>query len=585
MMLINSYSRVLFAAAALLSLSANAQAAPANAKTISGKIPFGYTLAVVGYNGKSVLSRQRSFRVRAPDKKVTLQLISRRGRYAGPVVFGGSAAKTITGIKAGTNVGAISVMASKGYARPARRVAAKNLDKGRWAYARRGVPIGNGRNLGLVVSRTRGTIAGAGKDPAHIGIPNAFNIAVPGTHRLKSLAPVARSKSGAAAKAAASPPPDPNMLPDPNSPPEDPKGPGGPSNISPWMSQLFLGMDETLNVDAAGVTREQIDATLRAKLNLKLLNVPKGDLVELNCNGLTWCSRGGTGQAGMQGLMPGANGTLVPFPSGMLDPATGFGELVGPQAPAGLLGESNGGRELSFYPRATSSQIGSGDVVTEIVTDNGVTTQLPATIGFVFNTVPAITLYSDSAGFSNSISYPDASLLGSPRNPLPASPGHNGDVVLHLTILRPQRLGVPGAGEPAFMDIGNLGYTVNYVPSAGGTVPPPPPPTPAARAAGNGGPGCSTKSYSHPSSSLTLKEGGTGGFGPTPGQGWMVDSANDKPANPNNAVSFSIDLSACMRSKGTAAWDVGQTVNFDLSVNSQSSPDHANQTFSVERMG
>jgi subtilase family serine protease len=85
----------------------------------------GYTLAVVGYNGKTVFSHSGSFRLRAPDSQVTLQAINSHGVYAGPVVFGGSSSRVITGIKAGANVGAVVVVAAQGYGHTARKLAAK----------------------------------------------------------------------------------------------------------------------------------------------------------------------------------------------------------------------------------------------------------------------------------------------------------------------------------------------------------------------------------------------------------------------------------------------------------------------------
>src|ERR1035437_6133836 len=175
--------------AALAPVAANGQprSVRRHVQYVSGHLSArGYTLAVVGYNGKTVLSNKSSFRLAAPDSKVTLQLVNSHGVYAGPVVLGGTAAKAIVGVKAGVNIGTIIVVPAKGYAHLARKLATKNLDKSRWAYANRGVPIGNGKNFGLVISKTQGTNGGAGQDPAHIGVPNEFNIAFPGTKVLKS---------------------------------------------------------------------------------------------------------------------------------------------------------------------------------------------------------------------------------------------------------------------------------------------------------------------------------------------------------------------------------------------------------------
>jgi hypothetical protein len=552
----------------------------------------GYTLAVVGYNGKAVFSTKSSFRLKAPAAKVTLQLINSHGVYAGPVVFGGSASRVITGIRAGTNVGTIVVVAAKGYARTARKLAKARLDETRWAYAQHGVPIGNGLNLGLVVSKGNGGGKGAGADQAHIGVPNEFNVAVPGTKVLKALAPVVRVAPGNKpnAKMADVCPPPPSPLPAGCTPPAGTPLTGGTGGtgaaaLSPWASQLFLSIDQTLNLDAAGVTQAEVDATLQARLDLLLTSVPTGDLVELNCNGLSFCSPGGSGQAQMEGLPQTAPPQLSafgyyqidPFPSASLDPATGFGELVGPAVPTGMLGsDPNGGHEFNLDPNATAAKIGSGDVAAEVVTTNGVTTQIPITLGFVFNTVPALASYTDSAGDSGTITYPDTSGLGTNNNPIKLAAGANGDVAVTFTVFRPQRTGVPGAGEPAYMDLGHLGYTIGY---------------------GNGGPAggaglhlvntlggsCSTASYSNPSPTLSLGGAGQGGFGPVQGTSWLIDAANDQPAAPANTVSFTVDLTKCLTDGGNSAFPIGKPVGMGLDAASQSSSDHASQTFYVER--
>lgn len=115
---------------------------------------------------------------------VTLQLINSRGLYAGPVVVGGSASTAIVGFKAPANVGTIIVVPSKGYAHLAHDLAAKYLDRSRRAYAKQGVPIGNGDNFGLVVSKTTGTDDGAGLDPAHVGPQAPSDLLSPGRNQL-----------------------------------------------------------------------------------------------------------------------------------------------------------------------------------------------------------------------------------------------------------------------------------------------------------------------------------------------------------------------------------------------------------------
>ena len=66
--------------------------------------------------------------------------------------------------------------------------------------------------------------------------------------------------------------------------------------------------------------------------------------------------------------------------------------------------------------------------------------------------------------------------------------------------------------------------------------------------------------------------------------GEMIDSANDQPASSANTISFAVDLTQCLAAKGESPFPIGQVINnFDISANSVSSADHANQTFSLER--
>jgi hypothetical protein len=246
-----------------------------------------------------------------------------------------------------------------------------------------------------------------------------------------------------------------------------------------------------------------------------------------------------------------------------------------------MLGENAGTagtHEFSLNPNATTSQIGSGDVITEMITNNGTTTPTPTTVDFVFSTVPAIASYSDTAGHTASISYPDTSNVGTNANPLPVGAGPNGDVVVTFTVWRPQRAGVPGAGEPAYMDIGHLWYSVDFVGHSGAE---------SNKIGSTQNPQCSFASYSSPSSTLTIANGGsnTGKFSGPPGTGMVIDSVNDQAANPANTLSFTVDLTQCLKDKGESEFLIGKPLGLDISANSQSASDHANQTFVFERKG
>lgn len=76
----------------------------------------GYEIVVVGYNGRNRLSRSQTFRLYAPDTKVTVQLIGPHGLYAGPVILGGTATRPIVGLKveASVNLGTIALVPARG---------------------------------------------------------------------------------------------------------------------------------------------------------------------------------------------------------------------------------------------------------------------------------------------------------------------------------------------------------------------------------------------------------------------------------------------------------------------------------------
>jgi hypothetical protein len=545
-------------------------AAKRQATYVSGRLSIpGYTIAVVGYNGKNVVSSKQSFRLLARDTRVTLQLINPRGLYTGPVVVGGSASKAVVGFKAPANVGTIIVVPAKGYGHLAHSLAAKYLDRSRWAYAKHGVPIGNGTNFGLVVSKSRGTANGPGLDPAHVGIPSEFDIAVPGTKVLSALAPAANRRTNAK-PAAECPPPPQRTPPGCTTAPPPTESTEGTANLPGWLTSLNLPINLSVNEDAAGVTLAEIDSSLQANLHLGLISVPaSASLVELSCYGLVFCSQGGGGEADLGGSPSGGSlQNVIPFPGGALDPATGLGELVGPQAPTDLLSPAPNQLDgFTLLPHATSAQVGSGDVITENVTIDKTTTQTPTTLDFVFVTVPALSSYADTAGDSATITYPEptpagpGSALGTASAPIKVAPG-----VVTLRFFRPQRLGIPGAGEPQFMDIGHLNYTLSAAPMQSGG------PTP-------GGSGeCPAAAYSQLSPTLTL----TSGVGHHSAEGVLIDSAADQPASPANTLSVTVDLSKCSAGASRA----GQPTRVDLGASTSHLPtDATGQTFWVERSG
>jgi hypothetical protein len=488
-------------------------AAPAAAKRapITGTLAKpGYTLVAVGYDGTTTSTKARRFRLRVSGK-VTLHLRSPHGKYGGPVVVAMRKGRAVLGVKAGARLGKVSL--KRGYAVTAKPLAQRFADRSRTTSARRGVPLGNGRNFGLVRSRAKGP-SGAGGDQDRDGVPNVLDIDTDGDRVLNPL------ERGAAATtvAQAGPPPAGTGL----------------NNFS----QLFLDLTSTVNANASGVTDKQIDAAVRRHLSVVLLQVPPD--TELDCGGLSYCSRGGSGR-----LEPGD-----PFPGAFDTDGDGLGTM-----PLNATGE------FRLVPGATADKIGSGDTMLERTADGR---ELPGSLAFVFTTVPAVSTWRDGAGNAGAFNYPTSpGAPGTGGNPALLGPNAGGDYVLTLTVWRPQRQAIESAGEAAgFIDIGRLEYEVN-VPN----VPRAPAPQPGSGQA----PQCPPASLSTSDPHLSVKTV-AGGFGR------VADSASDRPAKASNTLTFTVNLSECARLRG-GSLQRGDALNVDIAANpaNPESHDHANQ--------
>jgi hypothetical protein len=521
-------------AAVALSLGIGAASASARLAPITGKLSQpGYTVIVLGYNGKVALAKGPAFRVRAPDRFMTLQLRDAHGKYAGPVVVGGKGAKVLVGVKAGAKLGTIKVL--RGYAKVTGKVAARFLDHSRWAHARNGVPLGNGLNYGLVRISDHSGSRTPGGDMAHSGVPNDISIDPDADGIIDALKPSGLVRASLAQSASST------------------------SSFGMFSQLLPGGLEDTVNADASTISTAEIDATMVSWGSL-YIQVEPGDANQLDCGGLTFCAPGGTGHL----LVTGDNG-LPPISSNYLEgpafpaccdggSADGLANLVGPGAPV-LDPGPNPPRTsaLALYPGATSAQIGSGDVLIQDVTTAGVTTQIPGTLPFVFNTTPALMSWN-SGSDSATVSYPvdpgapvtpgapgppGSGAPGTQSNPWPIG-GRAGDVVLKLTFWRPQRSGIAGAGEPAFMDVGHLSYSSNpYVLSRSGNQPL----------------NCPASSYSTSDPDLVPN--------PDTHRNGFVDQANDASANPANTLTYSLDLTACFAANG-ATLNSGDVIKDDI---------------------
>jgi hypothetical protein len=554
-------------AAAVLIAAVPGASAHQGSNAITGTLSKpGYTVIVLGYNGKAAVSRAKRFRIKAPDSRVTLQLRDAHGKYAGPVIVGGSGSRVIEGINAGAQLGTIKVLG--GYAKTARPVAGRFVDRGRWAQAHGGVPLGNGRNYGLVRSKIHNGPSGRGGDSSRTGVPNALSIDPDGSGVIDVLKRSGLRATDVAGDTFASGPTGPTGSTGPpvQSAPSGPAGPPSTSGFS-FFSQIFLDLGQTLNADAAGVTRAEIDAMLPQFLTIVGVNVPTGDVAALDCGGLSYCSSGGTGQLATSNS---PNPTLVGFPSCCDPSGDGFGNLRGPDA-VGLGVDGYPNNWAFFYPRASSSQIGSGDAFVLRVTAAGTLTETPVSLAFVFNTVPALASYDDHAGHSGTVTYPaPPGAPGTQSNPIPLAAQATGDVGMSMTFWRPQRKGISGAGEPTAMDIGHLGYTIDATSLAQNVAGP-------SGISRGGAATCSAESLGTNDPNLSVS--GTGS-----GQGFVVDSAADQPANPANLLTFKINLTKCLTDAGTSGFPVGAQGAIGLKAQTVSSGDHAVQNIWVKRV-
>jgi hypothetical protein len=480
---------------ALTVASTPAGAAPAR---ITGRLSQpGYTVIALAPNGRATSARANlSFSLVPPAKRVTLHLRARDGNYAGPIVLASRkrGKRAIVGVRAGAKLGNVEVRA--GYAKVPKKRARKWGFAKRWAQARNGVPIGVG-NFGRV--RSLRADGGPSGDHDLDGVPDPLDIDDDGDLVLDSF------ESSSGARAAQS----------------------GPTSLPTTAlgSDLTLGLDQTANVDAGASTTDETDARLAEHGRLAIV-IAAGDSTELDCGGsvnpspppplvggLNYCSYGGTGKL----FSP----PMSAFPECCDDDQDGFGTLV-PSFP-GTMFLSHG---------ATSTQIGTGNVLIERGTTGGTESQFAATLQFVFATVPALVSYSDAAGHSATVSYPvDANGPGTRNNGFLVAAGPGGDVVLTVTLWRPQRRridGDPGVGE--WIDIGGLRYTV---------------------LAGGGG-DCPPSAFSTDDPNLT----------PAPATqfhgGGVEDLAADEPADAANTFTYKLNVTNCLASKGRS-WSSGET--------------------------
>ena len=528
----------------VLVAAAPAAAAP---RAISGKLSKpGYTVIALATEdeARTVRATPRRFRLVPPDDRVTLHLRASDGSYAGPIVVGHAGKRAIVGVRAGARLGTIEVR--KGYAKTAKRLAGKWIDASRTARAKNRVPIGAG-----VFGRVRSRKTRVADDPDLDGVPDAIDIDDDGDFLLDNFEPGAAAGALRASQA---------------------EEPGAPIYLTTQLVNLPL--NETVNASATeSLAAAEADAALRKFGRLKLDVLP-GDSAELDCGrpqsrtdpalgGLVYCTRGGTGSKAFfepKGPFPGAAG-------GEFDPdGDGRGTLID---------------RFFLLHGAGSDQIGTGDLLIEQVTTDGQLTEYPGTLQLVFVTVPALLSFSDTAEPPNAatVSYPvpGPGADGSPGgpgtggNPFRVAPGPDGDIVLTMTGVRPQRRAAPGDAcleeEPPcqWVDIGRLTYSIGL--NCVGDLPD------EDKCALKYCPPGALKSRHSELSRISFSKNKQGGF---------ADSAPDRRATRANAFTFEVNLSECLRDpRGfeletrPIPWRAGQVREFFFEASNQL--DGANQ--------
>lgn len=523
--------------AAALLVPATGPSAASAAKPIRGKLSKpGYTLIALAESGKARSVRvRRRFTLRPPARTSSLHLRAPNGHYAGPVVVRRErrGRRAIVGVRAGARLGRIRITRTHG--RVAKRIRKKYAPKRYTARARRGKPIGNARNVGRVRARARG-MGGDGRDSDRDGVPDLLDIDDDGDLVLDRIE---RARSARASEV---------------------------TDAFLFNSNLTLEVHETVNANAQGLTPEQTDAALASRGVLQM-NILPGDSAVLDCGasqsradptlgGLVYCSAGGTGRLLGEGIVdpPG-------FPTPCCDPD---GDGLGAMTPGSPDRAPGAGNLVMFLGHgATSAQIGTGDLLIQRVTRGGVVTDFPATIQFIFATVPALVAYSDGHANSATVDYPVAGHQPGPPGPgtrengLPVTAGPDGDVVAALTFWRPQRRPIPPE-EGEWIDMGGLNHSAGI---------------------GDVGANCPQSAFAE--SDPTLRPLTAEDVFPNDYAG-VRDLAPDRPADPANTFTYRLNLTRCLAAHDLS-FEPGETRTFKFPTLVPSGGDDAEQYVSFTR--
>lgn len=546
--------------ALLAGLTALAIPAAAAAAPVTGTVPGatgGAVLAIapsgdaaraaIGPGGAFSLALTKKF------KGASLHVVDADGGYAGPVVLRAKRGKAYTNLA--VTRGRLGVLAAKGGWFAARGVKPR-LTLGTYVLATpAGRPLGAGR-LGLVAVK-KARKAGIAQTGEGGGDRNGNGGGRDGN---------GENRRGGGGGAQAGGDTDRDGL--PNSLDADDNGNGvldandptaGNETSSGLFTTLRTGLANSVNANAAGATRAQIDALVSGDgtFGLAFYVDPaqfRGSTItsgHVECGALAYCGiPDGTavisGMAESSADLPRGERWVTYSPDG-----SGYPNL---ERITGWDGRTS--FAMGVQPRVGTDRIRPGDLMDVVFKSSTGTIRRPTTLAPYFVTVPAVSAWSSGAA-AGTVTYPVAP--GAPGTSQ-GSPIVLGGGSLSLTFWRPQRLSVPGAETGDFRDLGHLNYGVVVATTT--------------REYGCRG------HYSDLSPSLTKRSGDPSD--PALSMFALKDAAADAPADPANTLSFTVDLAGCLAANGQPS--TGVTVDVQLTAAGEDRPggnDRGTQTISV----
>jgi hypothetical protein len=431
------------------------------------------------------------------------------GSYFGPILLKSTASKAFPFVKGAADLRIGTATRRDGYA--VLRVAATRRCQTLAAYTVKAVggrPIGVG-TFGRVATAEPGGLNGPGADLDRDGVINAFDIDDNGNLILDN---VDRSGRGSARPRA------------------DLSGAAGTAvrRVARYdefrmTSSFSLTGATSINVDIPGI--DDVDGLIARYLpsTVTLTAQVIGGTAKLDGLGNSYL---------LDHIVDGTTYPLVDF-----GPATRSGRLLDLVAGAASTAR--------ITPGATPSEIGAGDTFLETVGD-GVC--YPGTLGFVFNTAPALESYQFNTDPEPTDVVYDADGVAA-QGMTPQSPFlvPSDATKVRFTMWRPQRQATAGetGNADGWIDIGGLDYRVTI---------------PAAPTTSDGAQSLSTPDASGSRSAAAANDTPRAIAPAT--DGGVLDQAADAPSSSANTITFTVDLSTCISTWGT----LGSGARFALDI-------------------